>query len=213
MALDGLREIVEAEGGSMFDRQVRRETDIMNDDDLRRIAACVEPMRQAGLLDPNKQIKDLAIGTGYAQRLWDARGYNGLNKQAVNALATDDAERIETVPELLALTHCNKRNIGDKKMALLRQALIASGMPEEFPWPWDYTMDEPDKLLRGLALITPSFEELPNIVKREVAPLFGIVPTYTPEEAPGLSDSQLERCAVLYAERRREILAIVGWEE
>lgn len=45
VALDGLRAIVEADGGRMFDRQVTREIDLLNDDDLRRVAACVEPMR------------------------------------------------------------------------------------------------------------------------------------------------------------------------
>lgn len=208
MALDGLRRIVETDGGRMFDRQVTHEVDLSHDDDLRRVAACVGPMRTAGLLDPDMQIKDLTIGTERPQRLWDATGYKGLNKHVLSDLAhtVEHDEKIETVPALLRMAHYGKRNVGDKKLTLLRQALVDSGMPEEFPWPWKYTMYDEDKLIRGLALITPTFEELPAVTKKEVASIL------LPPGTFDIDDSQLERCAELYAQRRREILAIVGWE-
>lgn len=150
------------------------------------------------------------------QRLWDATEYRGLNRSVVNDLTRtiDHDEKIETVPKLLSMGRFGRRNVGDKKLDLLRQALIDSGMPEEFPWPWDYTTDDGDKLLRGLALIAPTFEELPMITKKEVASILRVRPKYGPPPGtPDISDSQLKRCATLYAERRREILAIVGWEE
>lgn len=214
VALDGLRAIVEADGGRMFDRQVTREIDLLNDEDLRMVAACVEPMHQAGLLDPDKQVKDLVIGDP-PQRFWDAAGYKGLNKHTVSDLAhtIDYGEKIETVPALLCMPHYGKRNVADKKLALLRQALVDSGMPEEFPWPWSSLLEDGPKFLRGIMLIAPTFEELPNVAKREVASILEIKPRYAPLGVPDLSDTQLEQCATIYAERRREILAIVGWEE
>lgn len=213
IALDGLRGIVEASGGHMFDRQVTREIDLLNDDDLCMVAACVEPMRAAGLLDPNKQIKDLIIGTERPQRLWDAAGYKGLNKSALSDFAhtMQHGEKIETVPALLRTARYGRRNVGEKKLALLRQALIDSGMPEEFPWPWDYNVDDQEKLLRGLVLITSTFGELPNVTRVEVASILNVRPRYV-SGTVGLSDDHLEQCAVLYAERRREVMRIVGWE-
>jgi hypothetical protein len=214
LALDGLRILVEAAGGQMFDRQIKHEVDPTDDDDLRLIAAGVETMRAIGLLDPDKQIKDLVIGHEPPQRLWDATGYKGLNRTAVNDFAHTMAygEKIVTIPALLALVDFSGRMVGDKKSALLRQALIDSGMPEEFPWPYKYTFDNPEGMLRCLMLIAPTFDELPNVSKARLAHIFGVTRIAYPSAEQQLTDSQLQNCRARYAERRREVLAIVGRE-
>jgi hypothetical protein len=213
LALGSLRGLVEAAGGQMFDRQVLSAINLLNDDDLRRAATCVTVMRQAGLLDATKQIKDLIIGNP-PQRFEDATGYKGLNRQVLHDLAytVEHDEKIETVPRLLCMTYLSygRRKVGPNKEALLRQALVTSGMPEEFPWPWKYTLHEHDVLLRGLALIAPTFDQIPRATQHELASILGV---YKQPDADGYTPDQREECVARYAERRQQILPIINWED
>ncbi len=211
-ALAGLRRVVEDLGGQFYDRRLAtgQELDLTTDEGLAHAAQCVEYMRQSGLLAPGRRIADLTIGTENPQRFATAEGYKGVNKLVMNDLLFNlhQTEQITDVVSLFMLGDEDllERRIGPKKQALLRQALLDSGMPKEYPWPiptiaGDYDCSE-ELFLRHVVLIAPNFPLLPYAAQSRLARYFIDIP-WNQERLTG---AEQVRCAEIYATRRGGIL-------
>lgn len=208
VALTGVRTIVQAAGGTMFDRQVHRELDLTHDDDVQRAAACVEPMRAAGLLNSDFAIRNLNTQDGQQHRLGESR--DALDQRTLRDLdAFTNGECITSVPHLLVMnrTDLEDRGITAEKQAILHRALVASGMPEEFPWPCGM---QAAKHIRAMTLIAPTFAHLPNTTKHSFADYVTVIDDTFWAKDRLLTEAETEQASQLYAEQHRQTWEIVG---
>jgi hypothetical protein len=208
MALGSLRRVVAASGGQVHEYVVLENMDVMTDTGLRNTARCVAYMRDVGLLDPDRLIADLTIGSDPPERFGSAETFRGLNKTILNDLTAGPEDSITTVPVLLAMTDVGLmgRKMGPKKIALLRETLVASGMPQAYPWPQSERVGKEPALLRSVALLAPTLEELPDWTRTVLTEhLLGIhIPKG--EEVPR---QRVAEASVAYSLQREEVLRIV----
>jgi|GEM_PF-2995487 len=206
-ALGGLRAVVAGLGGQTHEYVARENMDVMTDTGLRNTARCVDYMRGVGLLDQDRLIADLTIGTGPQERFGNARTLRGVNTVILHNLTADPEDAVTTVPVLLAMTDFELvgRKVSTRKVALLRQALVDSGMPSAYPWPQSGRFRGEPALLRSVALLTPTLEELPSWTRAVLAGYLLGIPMA--EEIP---EDRLAEASAAYRLQREEVLRAVG---
>jgi hypothetical protein len=194
-------------GGKTHEYTTPNNMDVMTDTGLKNTAKCVDYMRAAGLLNQNRSVADLTIGSDPLERFGDARTLRGLNRSILTGLTADPNDPITTVPALLAMTDVGLmgKRMGPKKRDLLRQALVDSGMPQVYPWPQSEVNGREPALLRSVALLAPALEDLPSWTRKVLAKfLLGIPLT---KEIPR---GRLPEASEAYDLHRAEVLRIVS---